>query len=183
MKIYNEAKTQEITNPDLSLGRLVSDKLFVAHHDAVPAVVGKTSEELAQEMHAQGAEVFFNEQRGFWYYVDQKFKNGGRSVKAIYPVQAVPAKEAWDEYEEIYIYVPYTENELAVISAKKKISDYKAYLSKTDYIVLKIAEAQSEGDAKTVSAIRSEYSEQLAKRKECRDYINANELAIMTLSA
>lgn len=183
MKIYNEAKTQELTNPDLSIGKLVADKLFVAHHDAVPAVVGKTSEELAQEMQAQGAEVFFNEQRGLWYYVDQKFENGGRSVKAIYPVQAVEAKEAWDEYEDIYIYVPYTENELSVISAKKKISEYKAYLSQTDYIVLKIAEAQSEGDADTVSALHSEYSEQLAKRKECRDYINANELAIMTLSA
>lgn len=183
MKIYNETKTEELTNPDLSLGRLVADKLFVAHHDAVSAVVGKTSEELAQEMQAQGAEVFFNEQRGLWYYVDQKFENGGRSVKAIYPVQAVEEKDAWDEYEDIYVYVPYTENELAVISAKKKIAEYKAYLSNTDYIVLKIAEAQSEGDAKTVSALRSEYSEQLAKRKECRDYINANELAIMTLSA
>ena len=86
MKIYNEAKTQEITNPDLSLGRLVADKLFVAHHDAVPAVVGKTSEELAQEMQAQGEEVFFNEQRGLWYYVDQKFDNGGRSVKALYQI-------------------------------------------------------------------------------------------------
>lgn len=183
MKTYNKEKTQEITNPDLSLGRLVADKLFVEHHDAVPAVVGKTSEELAQERQAQGAEVFFNELRGLWYYVDRKFENGGRSVKALYPVQAVEAKEAWDEYEDIYIYVPYTEEELEVIKAQKKISEYKAYLSQTDYVVLKIAEAQSEGDAETVSALRSEYSEQLAKRKECRDYINENELAIMTLSA
>ena len=122
MKIYNESKTQEITNPDLSLGRLVADKILIAHHDAVPAVVGKTSEELAKEWQESGKEVFFNEQRGLWYYVDQKFDNGGRSVKAIYPVQAVEAKEAWDEYEDLYIYVPYTENELSVISAKKKIS-------------------------------------------------------------
>lgn len=183
MKIYNEAKTQELTNPDLSLGKLVADKLLVAHHDAVPEVVGKTSQELAQEMQARGAEVFFNEQRGLWYYVDQKFDNGGRSVKAIYPVQAVPAKDAWNEYEDIYIYVQYTDAELTVIEAQKKIAEYKAYLSQTDYIVLKIAEAQSEDDAETVSELRSEYSEQLAKRKECRDYINANELAIMTLSA
>ena len=112
MKIYNEAKTQEIKNPDLSLGKLVADKLFVAHHDAVPTVVGKTSEELAHEMQAQGAETFFNDARGLWYYVDQKFPNGGRSVKAIYPVQAVEAKNAWDEYEDIYVYVPYTDIEL-----------------------------------------------------------------------
>ena len=181
MKIYNEAKTQELTNPDLSNGKLVADKLFVAHHDAVPAVAGKTSEEIAKEMKGQGAEIFFNELRGLWYYVDRKFENGGRSVKALYPVQAVEAQEAWDEYEDICIYVPYTEAELKVIEAKKKIAEYKEYLFQTDYIVLKIAEAQSEGDAETVSELRSEYSEQLAKRKECREHINENETTIKTL--
>lgn len=112
MKIYNEAKTQELKDPDLSLGKLVQDKIFVAHHEAIPAIVGKTSEELAKEMQAQGAETFFSDLRGLWYYVDQKFDNGGRSVKAIYPIQAVPEKEAWDEYENIYVYIPYTEEEL-----------------------------------------------------------------------
>lgn len=182
MKIYNESKTQELKDPDLSLGKLVEDKLLVAHHDAISAVVGKTSEELAQEMQMQGAEVFFNELRGLWYYVDQKFPNGGRSVKAIYPVQAVEAKDAWDEYEDIYVYVPYTENELAVISAKKKISEYKAYLSKTDYIVLKIAEAQSEGDAEEVTALQEEYAVQLAKRKEARMAVNENEVIALGIS-
>ena len=112
MKIYNESKTIEITSPDLSLGRLVEDRLFVAHHEAIPAVIGKTSEELAKEMEAQGAETFFSDLRGLWYYVDKKFDNGGRSVKAINPVRAVPEKEAWDEYEDIYVYIPYTEEEL-----------------------------------------------------------------------
>lgn len=112
MKIYNAEKTQELTNPDLSLGKLVADKLFVAHHDAVPAVAGKTSEELAKEMEKQGREVFFNAKMSFWYYVEKKFDNGGRSVKAIYPVQGIPEKEAWDEYEDIYVYIPYTEEEL-----------------------------------------------------------------------
>lgn len=112
MKIYNESKTQELKDPDLSLGKLVEDKIFVMHHDAVPAIVGKTSEQIAKEMVAQGAETFFNEKQGLWYSVVKKFDNGGRSVKAIYPVQAVPAKDAWDEYEDIYVYIPYTEEEL-----------------------------------------------------------------------
>ena len=112
MKIYNEAKTQELKDPDFSLGKLVEDRLFVAHHDAVPAVIGKTSEELAKEMEAQGAETFFSDLRGLWYYVDKKFDNGGRSVKAINPVRAVPEKEAWDEYEDIFVYIPYTATEL-----------------------------------------------------------------------
>ena len=54
----------------------------------------------------------------------------------------------------------------------KKIAEYKAYLEKTDYIVLKIAEAQSEGETSTVSQLRDIYKEQLAKRKEARDKIN-----------
>ena len=112
MKIYNESKTIEITSPDLSLGRLVEDRLFVAHHEAIPAVIGKTSEELAKEMAVQGAETVFNEKIGLWYYVEKKFDNGGRSVKAIYDVPAIEGKDAWDEYEDIYVYIPYTEEEL-----------------------------------------------------------------------
>ena len=103
MKIYDETKTQELTNPDLLTGKLVADKIFVAHHDAVPAIIGKTSE---------GNEVFYNEKRGLWYYVDKKFENGGRSVKSIYPTPDVPAIDAWDEYENIYVYIPYTATEL-----------------------------------------------------------------------
>ena len=112
MKIYNEAKTQELKDQDLSLGKLVEDKIFVMHHDAVPAIIGKTSEQIAREMAEEGKEVFYNEKRGLWYYVEKKFSNGGRSVKAIYPIQAVPEKEAWDEYEDIYVYIPYTKEEL-----------------------------------------------------------------------
>ena len=112
MKIYDEYKMQEIINPDLSTGKLVEDKIFVAHHDAVPAIIGKTSEQIAREMAEEGKEVFYNEKRGLWYYVEKKFSNGGRSVKAIYPIQAVPEKEAWDEYEDIFVYIPYTATEL-----------------------------------------------------------------------
>lgn len=181
MRIFNTEKTQEIIDPDLSLGKLVPDKIFVEHHDAIPAVIEKTSEELAQEMQSQGKEVFFNEQRGLWYYVDKKFDNGGRSVKAIYPAQAVPAKEAYDEYEDIYVYIPYTEEELAAIEYRSGIAKAKAYLQETDYIVMKIAEAQSEGDAEQVSALRAEYAVQLEKRKEARAAVNANEASLMNL--
>ena len=56
----------------------------------------------------------------------------------------------------------------------KKIAEYKKYLDNTDYIVLKIAEAQSEsGD---IAALRTEYAEQLAKRKEAREKINELEV-------
>ena len=54
----------------------------------------------------------------------------------------------------------------------RKIAEYKAYLEKTDYIVLKIAEAQSEGETSTVSQLRDIYKEQLKERKRVRSLLN-----------
>ena len=65
-----------------------------------------------------------------------------------------------------------TAEQKAAQEKAKKIAEYKKYLQDTDYIVLKIAEAQSEGETSTVSQLRDIYKEQLAKRKEARDKIN-----------
>ena len=65
--------------------------------------------------------------------------------------------------------------ELAAISANKAISEAKAYLAETDYIVLKIAEAQVEGDTAEVAALQAEYAEQIAARKQARVTVNENE--------
>lgn len=54
----------------------------------------------------------------------------------------------------------------------KKVAEYKKYLADTDYIVLKIAEAQSEGDTSTVSQLRDIYKEQLKERKRIRSLLN-----------
>lgn len=54
----------------------------------------------------------------------------------------------------------------------KKIAEYKAYLEKTDYIVLKIAEAQSEGDTNKVTHLRTLYKSELEERKKMRDLLN-----------
>ena len=69
------------------------------------------------------------------------------------------------------VYVPTAEQKAAQEKAKK-IAEYKAYLEKTDYIVLKIAEAQSEGDTSTVSQLRDIYREQLKERKRVRSLLN-----------
>lgn len=55
---------------------------------------------------------------------------------------------------------------------EEKIEEYKKYLADTDYIVLKIAEAQSEGDTSTVSQLRDIYKEQLKERKRVRVLLN-----------
>lgn len=88
MKIYDETKTKVIDNPDLSRGKLVLDKLLVKHHEAVPETPQKTE--------------FVN---------IKKFPNGGVSREERIVQKYVPAKEAYDEYEDIQVYVPFTDEE------------------------------------------------------------------------
>lgn len=166
-RVFDQDKTQELTDYDLSLGRLQEDKLVLAHHDAVD---GKTVEENVAAAQADGKTV--KQIDGVWYIVTATYENGGRDLSKVLPTES---KDAWDETENIYVYIPYTENELAVIAANKKISEAKAYLRETDYIVLKIAEATAEGDAEQVAALQAEYAEQLSKRKQARAAVNANE--------
>ena len=80
-------------------------------------------------------------------------------------------EEEFEELTKPKEYVP-TEEEKAAQEKAKKIAEYKKYLADTDYIVLKIAEAQSEGDTSTVSQLRDIYKEQLKERKRVRSLLN-----------
>ena len=166
-RVFNQDKTQELTDYDLSLGRLQEDKLVLAHHDAIE---GKTVEENVAAAQSDGKTV--KQIGGVWYVVTAAYENGGEDISKVLPTEH---KDAWDETEDIYVYIPYTENELTAIAANKKISEAKAYLRETDYIVLKIAEATAEGDAEQVAALQAEYAEQLAARKQARVTVNENE--------
>lgn len=87
----------EILNPDYSLGYVVEEKLFIAHHDAIEAV----------------------EEVGHYEVVAEYPETGGKDVEWIVDVEGVDAKEAWDEYEDILRYVLFTEEELAEIEAER----------------------------------------------------------------
>ena len=65
-----------------------------------------------------------------------------------------------------------TAEQKAAQEKAKKIAEYKKYLADTDYIVLKIAEAQSEGETSTVGQLRDIYKEQLKERKRVRSLLN-----------
>ena len=84
-------------------------------------------------------------------------------------------EEEFIELTKPKIYEP-TEEQKAAQEKARKISEYRKYLADTDYIVLKIAEAQSEGDTTKVSQLRDIYKEQLAERKEAREKINELEV-------
>lgn len=79
----------EITSPDLSKGKLVEERRFVRHHEAVEAV----------------------EEVGHWE-ITAEYPNGGRDVVWAVDVPGAKARLAWDEYETVLVYVPYTEAEL-----------------------------------------------------------------------
>ena len=65
-----------------------------------------------------------------------------------------------------------TEEQKAKIEKARQIAELKKKLADTDYIVLKIAEAQADGDTKTVAALKTTYATELANRKAWREQIN-----------
>lgn len=89
MRILDEAGA-ELETPDLKKGYLTEERLFVAHHEAVEAIA----------------------EEGHWETIAQ-YRNGGKDVEWVVDVTGVEAAEAWDEYEDIYRYIEYTEAELA----------------------------------------------------------------------
>ena len=91
MRIFNETKTIELKEIDTNKGYLVDDRLLVAHHKAIEPV-----EEIGH------------------YQVVKEYANGGKEVKWVIDTPGVEAQEAWDEYEPINVYIPYTANCLAV---------------------------------------------------------------------
>ncbi len=136
MRVFDETKTKELSSYNLEQGYLIKDKLFIKHHEAVEAV----------------------EEQGHYETVAE-YPNGGKDVEWIIDSPKIEAKEAYDEYEDIQIYIPYSEKQLNTI----EISKLKAKLSASDYQALKFAEGFiSEED----------YAEIKAQRQAWRDRIN-----------
>lgn len=116
MKIYDATLEHELQNPDMALGKLETTKRVTVHHEAVPA------------------SVRYEVMTGT---VTADFPDGLRQEITTL------ARDAWDEYEEVQRYVPYTDAELADIAKK----------------------AQAEKDAADAAA---KAFEQVAKEEEAR---------------
>lgn len=102
MKIIDEHGSP-IENPDLTKGYLKQETQTI-HHDAVAGV-----EEVSH------------------YETIREYPNGGKDVKKVVDVKAVPAQEAYDEEVEVQRYVLYTAEELAAqAEAKKKAEEAAA---------------------------------------------------------
>lgn len=110
MKVYNENKTKVLETYDLELGYLKADKLLKEHHEAVQEVPAITVQAKVAIITANGGKV---EEIGEKHYeVVAEFPNGGKTVREIVETPAIPGKEAYDEYEDIQVYVLYTAEEL-----------------------------------------------------------------------
>lgn len=83
---------------DPSLGRLIPDRVLIAHHPAVKPV---------EEVHH--------------YEVVARYPNGGKDLVKVVDTPGVPMSEAWDEFEDIMRFIAYTPEELAEMEANRKI--------------------------------------------------------------
>ena len=93
--MYDE-QGNPVTDYDPAKGRLEMQKR-IHHHEAVEAV----------------------EEQGHWETVVEYPETGGRDVQWVVDVPGVEAQEAWDEEETYWLYIPYTEEELAQMEADR----------------------------------------------------------------
>ena len=138
MRMLDE-HNRELSAPDPEQGWLKEERLLIAHHPAVEAA----------------------EEQGHYETVAE-YPNGGKDVAWVVDVPGTEGTEAWDEYEDIQRYIPYTEAELA----QRRVKALKRRLSETDYIAAKLAEG---------AATREEYADLIAQRQAWREEINALE--------
>ena len=95
MDMYDE-QGNPVTDYDPAKGRLEMQKR-IHHHEAVKAV----------------------EEQGHWETVAEYPETGGRDVQWVVDAPGVEAREAWDEEETYWLYIPYTEEELAQMEADR----------------------------------------------------------------
>ena len=95
MDMYDE-QGNPVTDFDPAKGRLEMQKR-IHHHEAVEAV----------------------EEQGHWEIVAEYPETGGKDVQWVVEVPGVEAREAWDEEETYWLYIPYTEEELAQMEADR----------------------------------------------------------------
>lgn len=107
MRIFDETKSYELLPEtiDYTKGHLVSDKKFVMHHEAVEA-----------------KEAVYED-------IPEELSNGSTQIwkKLVNP--AVEAKEAYDEYEDIQVYVPYPESELTERAERKELTTLEKWFT------------------------------------------------------
>ena len=151
MRVFNEDKTLELKIYDTEVGMLKRDTLFVKHHPAV--------KEKAETGH---------------YEVVKTYNNGGKDVKWVVDTPYVAPRESYDgqcgsrkckrdEYEDILVFVPYSDKQLAEI----EIAKLKRNLADTDYKAIKYSEGLfTEEEYEPIRVQRQEWRERINTLQE-----------------
>ncbi len=118
MKVYNQDKSQILTDYDLEKGYLEQDTIITV----IPEQ--KAINEVSH------------------YEVIAEYPNGGKDVKKVIDIQGQDYVPEHTEVEQIQVYIPYTADELREIQATAKIGELKQKLADTDYQAIKYAEGE-----------------------------------------
>lgn len=179
MRTFDETKTYELEKDtlDFEKGYLKPDKLVTVHHEATPFKKGRTAQEIAQELETQGVII----EKGYGdmlYRVAKEYENGGRETELIEDEPDAEAKEAYDEYEDIQVYVPYTETELTEHTERKELTKIEKWFTEVydtqvkqynrcqrlgieydnKYGTIAELDKQATANAKRISELRKKYS-------------------------
>lgn len=103
MKVYDDKLMMELKEYDLTKGHLEDAQIVSKHHAAAP--------------------------RKFHLEVMQHDSIPGLR----HEVEDSPAQSAWDEYETVKRYVPYTDEELAAITERKKQDEANAKAAEEEH--------------------------------------------------
>lgn len=144
MKVYNESKTQILTEYDERLGTL-KPEVDIIHHKEVPYV----------------------EEQGH-YEVVKEYANGGKDIEWVVDVKGQEHVDAYDEEEQIFIYIPFTEKEIQDIEFKKELQEIQQWFLDNDWKVNKIITKEwSETDERWI-----EYLMERSVKRARQDFIN-----------
>ena len=113
MKIYDKNKLFILSSVDLNAGYLKNDKIFVRHHEAIPAIAGQGHRETIRE-----------------------YPNGSKDVQWVWDIEPVPAVAAYDEYEDIQVFIPYTDEDKQRLYKQRIVEKIRLKYDVNDEIAL-----------------------------------------------
>lgn len=121
-KVYNQNKTEILTNYDLSKGELKQDTIEIKH-EAQPEIEGKGHYEVVKE-----------------------YSNGGKDLKYVVEQEYKPAVKEYTEIKKVLVYIPFTDERLKKDKITHEIRAYKKLLADTDYQAIKYFEGELTAD-------------------------------------
>ena len=142
MKIYDQTKTQILENPDLEKGYLINDKILV---QIIPA-----------------------QEEKFHYEMKKQYPNGGCDMKKVIDIEG---KKESRVYEDIKIYIPYTQIEQyqkEFASLKSWFEEKYAYKEQKYRRLITLGKCDDDGESASVK-LSNLYNEAEQKRQRIQE--------------